>query len=378
MLLAAAVGLWLLRRAVWPGVVEGRRVCPGCGYDLRYSPTARCSECGRELRSEREGATPPRRWWLAAVGVVIALVLPVLVVQYRVREYGWAYYTRLHPIYTFFPDEIHGEWVEGEYRIWIYSDRRKWLNGARYNGTRALVTKRGEPVWRFEAQYITPGADPYFRAPQAPPRRPNGPLFDVDRDGVTEFVCQSSDGGNGGYQLTHVLRLGETLEEMNPHADDSTDDGIGYLDDLDGDGRVEAVGMDRSFQFFRTSHAGSAGPLVIWRFGRGRLEPSAELMAKPEPYLQGAEREALVRQLRGQGASVNDSLGDALYSPLNGALTRLIYSGQTREAWRLLDDAWPGTEAEKLEYVRELEERIDGSRVKSVLVEMGYVKYGGR
>jgi hypothetical protein len=174
-----------------------------------------------------------------------------------------------------------------------------------------------------------------------------------------------------------VLRLGETLKEMNPHADGATDDGIGYLDDLDGDGRAEAVGMDRSFQFFRTSHAGSAGPLVIWRFGRGGLEPSAELMATPEPYLQGAEREALVRQLRAERDSVGEPLGDPLYGPLNEALTRLIYSGHAREAWRLLDDAWPGTEAEKLEYVRELEERIDGSRVKSVLVEMGYVKYGG-
>lgn len=87
------------------------RRCPRCGYDLSHSPTSVCSECGRTLRSERDGFRTRRRWPLAFVGLLVAIALPTFVVQRRVRQYGWAYYTYVGPLYWLWPDETVGAWA---------------------------------------------------------------------------------------------------------------------------------------------------------------------------------------------------------------------------------------------------------------------------
>lgn len=55
------------------GVVRRRRSCRRCRYDMTATEGPTCPECGRVHRHEGEHYAGRRRWWLAAVGLVLLL-----------------------------------------------------------------------------------------------------------------------------------------------------------------------------------------------------------------------------------------------------------------------------------------------------------------
>ena len=51
-------------------------------------------------------------------------------------------------------------------------------------------------------------------------------------------------------------------------------------------------------------------------------------------------------------------------------MLHLIYTGRSPEAYQFLDEAWPGPEDAKREFVRELQERLARSPAREALAEL--------
>ncbi len=370
MLGLAVWGVWLVLRGLRVRPVEGRRRCPRCDYDLSHSPTARCSECGYTLRSEREGQTPRRRWWLGVVGLAVAVGLPGYVVQMRVRQEGWAYYMRLYPMYGIWSDAILYEARSGPYLIQIKCDRRANFAGSRYDDTLAMVSKDGQTCWSFRNQYFSQGFTGGFKGTRAVPA-----ISDFFGDGTPCFVCTSTNGGNGGAELHHILRLGPKVEDVLPHsADDFTDHLIGVVSPPAISPPV-FLGYDPVFAFWRTPHAGNPGAYVVLRLEGHQLIPAPDLMRTAEVPLSPAELADAVNECRASPFSTSLPADDQpLYVPLLQTMVTLIYSGHPKEAYAFLDQAWPDTEATKQKFIQDFRQQLAESPYRETLEALGHPK----
>lgn len=88
-LVAAIGGVMLAAWGLWSDRSSGRRRCPRCWYDLRGTPGMRCSECGREGRSERDFSRSRRRRPAVAAAVVLAMLGVACYLMPQVRRDGW-------------------------------------------------------------------------------------------------------------------------------------------------------------------------------------------------------------------------------------------------------------------------------------------------
>lgn len=363
--LFALLGLWIALSGI-RGRRPGYRQCPKCHYDLSHSPTSTCSECGHTLRNECEGFAPRRRLGLGLLGLVVMLALPTFVVQYRVRTYGWGYYTVVGPLYWVLPDETLAEASYGRYRWHVLGDRRRLLSGARYDDKRIEILKDGRVIWSEHAFYVSPGKDWDLDTGM----RTAGPIQDIDLDGTPELIFETSAGGNGGSGATYVFRLGESLEDLNPHAPQQSDDSVRSLIDVDHDGRLELLALDHSFVMWNTSHAGSIYGHVILRLDGKRYRPAPELMRTTELPItpdQLSQDAQAIRQLGWPPRSM-----EALYVGLLDTMVRLIYSGHSPAAYRFCDQAWPGPEAKKQVFLTEFRRRLTGSSYRATLEALGH------
>jgi rubredoxin len=362
-LLLMCLGTWLFVLGLRRREVPDRRVCPKCRYDLRATPGTQCSECGYVLKNETEARQLGRRTWLALLGLLVAISLPTWTVQHRVRAYGWDYYTRLYPFYWISPDLTLWAGNCNGYDISITEDRRRWCNGTRYENQRVVITRRGELKWSFEAEHIDPGYQSYPGS-----RQVNlGPFVDLDGDGTSEFVCDSNEGGNSGWHLVHIFRLGEKLESLNPNNErrDSYG-GIEAFTGPDARGRFQAEGVDHAFVFFHTCHAGSCYPAVKFRITRAGLQPAGDLMRTIETPMAEREIEEIVRTCH------MEQYNNERYAPLNEGMTRLLYAGHWGAALKLLDRAWWGSTEQKARYLDEFDDCVKQSPYRMTLYELGY------
>ena len=69
----ALIGVVVMIWALLADPSRGRRRCPKCWYDLSQTQGLRCSECGHEVRRERQLHKTRRRWRWAALALVLIL-----------------------------------------------------------------------------------------------------------------------------------------------------------------------------------------------------------------------------------------------------------------------------------------------------------------
>lgn len=365
----ATLGLLLACRSLFPKSSPARRSCPNCNYDLRFSPTSTCSECGHTLRSEQQAQRPPRKPLRALLGLALAAALPTLAIQYRLRHEGLDYYTRLHPFYFFSPDKTIYHATSGPYILRITEDRRRWSEGSRYRDAKVEITRDRQTLFSWHDYNITPGV---FYSPDG--ITPVPPLTDLNADGIPEFICQSTAGGNSGFYATHVFSLGPTLVNLNPHSGNDTTDDLNYFTDLDHDGKLEAVGHTGAFSYFHCCHAASIYPKIIFRLTNQRFVPAPDLMRTPNlPLTPTQLAQARAECLAHPGGIDQDiGLGDALYSPLIDVITQLLFSGHPDDALSFLNQAWPGDPTSKSRFLQELHQRIQLSTYQPLLENLGY------
>ncbi|MFG0283641.1 MAG: hypothetical protein ACF8R7_04405 [Phycisphaerales bacterium JB039] len=84
-----AFGVAVMAWAIRGDRPRGRRRCRRCWYDMTGAPGLTCPECGREAPDATDLLRPRRKWRLAVVGLVIALLAVVPYHVPRVQRGGW-------------------------------------------------------------------------------------------------------------------------------------------------------------------------------------------------------------------------------------------------------------------------------------------------
>lgn len=189
-------------------------------------------------------------------------------------------------------------------------------------------------------------------AQSGPLMRSQSPLVDINNDGKSELIVASRDDsahGEYGYKVYTIDKAARLYAEI-PEADGHPT----IFADLNGDGRIEAIRFDLCFQNWYECSGGSPAPLVIMTAGEGGFRFNGPLMKRPQ--LSESQFKALLKNTMDDFATVadykdNDSVKAAhpdfiVSSKLWRNMLELIYSGNSRQCWLLLDQAWlPGKKA---------------------------------
>jgi len=178
---------------------------------------------------------------------------------------------------------------------------------------------------------------------------------DVTGDGVPDLVIQQWNGSASERGSRYfVLELnGSTVKEI------AVIEGLAAVKrkDVNGDGVDELVGYDEAYRSFGgCCCADSPCPRVVLSFDRTlrKFALNKKLMAKP-PLSE--------EQLYGLSLTYKDDPGwaDEVLPPpgLFRTMFDLIYNGNEKQAWELLDASWPdGCEFSKQEWKRDVEDAL--------------------
>lgn len=124
LVLVSMVAGFLIARAGWRGSRIRAPQCPQCGYGQIGAESSTCPECGHSVVRGPYPYRPFCTFGLVAIGLMVAVSLPVYVGQERIREFGWDYYLRLEPFYSIFGQPVLREQERGPFTVTIRQDRR--------------------------------------------------------------------------------------------------------------------------------------------------------------------------------------------------------------------------------------------------------------
>ena len=88
LMLLLALMIFLAWWGLFADASKGRRRCPRCWYDMAYSPSWTCPECGYSARSEKDLSRTRRRPRIAILGMIGAALIGGFVID-RANQQGW-------------------------------------------------------------------------------------------------------------------------------------------------------------------------------------------------------------------------------------------------------------------------------------------------
>lgn len=265
-------GLACLYRALFADRSRGCPRCPRCWYNMTGASSSACPECGFEAGSTAEHHRTRRHWRLAIIGLLIATSLPAYTAHRRISMYGWDYYLRLQPLYTFFPHRLIKTYQEGDFTIDVYRDRR-----GQYSPELARIRHRGRLLleetceWRFAIE------SPFVYQNATGNGRPN-------------IVLHDWSGGAHCCFTMYIYEMEGTTLRLIGKVDGAH--GKPGFEDVDGNGRMEVVLHDWTFAYWWASFADSPAVEVILRFEDGAYRFAEDLMRKPPPSRDSLSKRA--------------------------------------------------------------------------------------
>ena len=164
------------------------------------------------------------------------------------------------------------------------------------------------------------------------------PLTDLNGDGVPDLIVTGFDNGGDDYKiysLGRTARLLATLHTVRSSAD---------FKDVDNDGKYEVLACDPTFFGWQVCNAESPTPLVILKLTGKKLKLATSLMRAQPPT-----KELSNKLLADWHQACNDRAWTETYdnktifclAPLVwGNMLELIYSGNSKVAFTLLDEFW--------------------------------------
>jgi hypothetical protein len=183
----------------------------------------------------------------------------------------------------------------------------------------------------------------------------------ITGNGVPNLVISEFSGGAHCCFKTFVFEIGRRFQEIAKLGAEEDHSSYARFTDFDGDGILEFVTYDWTFQYWRTSFADSPAPQVILRYRNGTYRIADDLMRKPAPLsMELASRARKIQQVKwgapclaAEGFVESVLCGTAGYAPcryteypcppsnLWGTMLDLLYTGQAALAWQFLEMAWP-------------------------------------
>jgi hypothetical protein len=133
------------------------------------------------------------------------------------------------------------------------------------------------------------------------------------------------------------------------------------------------VTYDWTFAYWKTSFVQSPSPKVILQFHNGKYRPDLEMMRKAAPTTSELNRMAKKFKHKFGSPENNDPENTWSAPPeLGGKMLDLIYSGNTKSAWKLLDLSWPAGKSGKNEFLREFKKLLATSQYYAAITQPSF------
>ncbi len=209
----------------------------------------------------------------------------------------------------------------------------------------------GESAIPHRVHTFDGGADDFISDAAKPA---STPFTEFNGDGIPDLIVVQT--GNGGNVYT-IYSLGKRAKRLTSIVAVRSD--ADFMD-IDHDGKCEAIARESAFFGWKTCNACSPVPQVILKLGRKRFNLATELM-RTQPPTKERQEEILADWAQACNESPHDYYVDlqgksdqhcfSLAPVVWHDLLDLIYSGNSKVAFRLLDKFWKkGTYAGNLGY----------------------------
>lgn len=320
----------------------GARICPKCGYDLRGTPSLRCSECGLLVADEAALVPRRRRWRWLVLGLLVAIAFPTYRGVLWSRSRGWT-----PPL-----------------PAWKVAESRRLSNGAVVTivvpripwefGGECRIRNRDGATQTLEDEwfYLGDGSD-----------EGRGVDEDITGDGVPDLAVFSYSGGAHCCLTYHLFGLpadGTAVELASIDLEHG-----GTFSDLDGDGVFEVVTCDWSWAYAVSCFACINHPEVVLRFTGTGYEMAPELMAQPAPTDEAFS--TLVTDLSLTMSEVETVEYDGTRDRMYSEMLELIYTGHEERAWRLFDAVRPPGSPQRDEDLTAFRDVLEASPYREAL-----------
>lgn len=172
---------------------------------------------------------------------------------------------------------------------------------------------------------------------------------DITADGTPNLVIWEWTGGAHCCYLYHLFDIGEGfrhIQILNAGHDE------GSFVNIDNEPDLEFVMQDWTYAYWLTSFLASPAPTVILKYQKGRYKEALDLMKQKPPDPDRLKIEA-------QGFKIMKGWAEA--DPpvqLWSRMLDLVYSGNMKTAWVLLDFAWPDKIPGKKQFVADFKRKI--------------------
>jgi hypothetical protein len=183
---------------------------------------------------------------------------------------------------------------------------------------------------------------------------------DITGDGEPDLVVNVWTGGAHGAYSYYVFSIGKEFRKIDAG---NGDVGWAHFEDLDGDGVLEFIAIDKNFEYWNVGYADSPFTEVIMEYKDGKYVFSPRFMRKP-PLVE-EEFEQIVEEAK-QAIADNvssDHCGGDFILPWEGPwyMQKLIYSGNPDDAWKYFDHIWPEGVPGKEKYLHDFKEQLKQS-----------------
>jgi hypothetical protein len=183
----------------------------------------------------------------------------------------------------------------------------------------------------------------------------------ITGDKQPNLVVSEYTGGGHCCFTFNVFQIGDTFKLLD--SVDTRNGSVSDFKDVRGDGNVELVMYDWTFEYWNACFVESSAPMVILHYQNNKYRPDLELMRKPAPTQK--ELLQLVNDMKPLFASkkMRDDSNNNLKVPpqLWGKMLDLIYSGNMASAWKLWDLSWPAKHPNKAEFLKEFTKQLQTS-----------------
>ncbi len=160
----------------------------------------------------------------------------------------------------------------------------------------------------------------------------------ITTDHQPNLVISEWSGGAHCCFTYHIFQIGNQFKFLG--SVEGVNSGVDFKD-VNRNGDLRLVVYDWTFEYWHAGFADSPSAKVILRYQKGKYKPDLELMRKPAPTQQTLKAKA--KEIEKAFSEVVSDPGHAFSAPsvLWGEMLDLIYSGNMKSAWELLDLSWP-------------------------------------
>ena len=160
----------------------------------------------------------------------------------------------------------------------------------------------------------------------------------ITTDNQPNLVISEWSGGAHCCFTYHIFQIGEQFKFLG--SVEGVNSGVDFKD-VNRNGDLRLLVYDWTFEYWHAGFADSPSAQVILRYQKGKYKPDLELMKKPAPSQQALKAKAKEIEKAFDGVVADPEQAFSAPSELWGEMLDLIYSGNMKSAWELLDLSWP-------------------------------------